>query len=202
MHSWHIGIDEAGRGPLAGPVAVGVVCVRPDFDWDLIPGVNDSKKLTAPVREEIAHKAAELQRKGILFASVAMTDAGRIDRYGIVPSVRSAMERALFRLMEETGHAPEECFVQLDGLLRAPSPYQNQETIVGGDGKEKIIGLASILAKVQRDAYMVRIAARPELVQYAFERHKGYGTKLHRERIREHGLCLLHRKSFCGKLMT
>jgi ribonuclease HII len=202
MYSWHIGVDEAGRGPLAGPVAVGVVCVRPDFDWTLIPGVDDSKKLTPEVREEIAKRAAELRHAGVLFASVAMSDAVRIDRYGIVPSVRTAMGRALLYLQKETSHAPKECFVQLDGLLRAPSRYENQETIIGGDGKEKIIGLASILAKVHRDAYMVRIAGRPELVRYAFDQHKGYGTKLHRERIREHGLSFLHRKSFCRKLMT
>ena len=190
---WLIGIDEAGRGPLAGPVAVGVAVVPMDFDWDLLPGVGDSKKLSEKKREVIFEVAEQLKKEGLINFEVCQSPANYIDQEGIVPAVQFGMKDALDKLALD----PMNCEVRLDGALRAPSNYKNQLTIVGGDGLEPIIGLASILAKVTRDRYMTRIAAEPEFASYQFATHKGYGTKLHRELIKEHGLSFIHRRSFC-----
>jgi ribonuclease HII len=189
---WFIGIDEAGRGPLAGPVAVGAVLVPVDFDWSSIPGVGDSKKVAPKNREAIFRCAQELKQQGVLDFGVSLNGAALIDRIGISRAVALGIERALKRL---NPHDPQKTSVLLDGLLRAPASYAQQQTIIGGDGKELVIGLASILAKVTRDRYMARIALRhPE---YAFESHKGYGTKAHCDAIRTYGLSPLHRRTFC-----
>jgi ribonuclease HII len=188
-----IGIDEAGRGPLAGPVSVGVAMVSFDFDWELIPGVNDSKKLTEKKREEIFKIAKKLQKEGKIQVEVSMVSAKVVDKIGIVPSVYKAMHRALGRFEA----SPMDVAMKLDGGLKAPEEFVNQETIIKGDSKEKVIGLASIMAKVTRDRYMVRIAALPQFSPYTFATHKGYGTKAHREAIAKHGLSSEHRKSYC-----
>lgn len=197
-----IGIDEAGRGPLAGPVSVGVVCVSAHFSWDLIPGVNDSKKLSEKKREQIFEVAQRLQKEGKLLYAVVMVDAKSIDSIGIVPAVHTAMAKALRKIHRSGLCTIEECEVQLDGSLKAPAVYKNQETIIGGDGKEKIIGLASIMAKVTRDRYMVQIGKNPAYALYGFDVHKGYGTKHHQEKILAHGLSDMHRQSFCTKLIA
>lgn len=190
---WLIGIDEAGRGPLAGPVAVGVVAIPTDFDWNLLKGVGDSKKLSEKKREGVFLNAEQLKNAGLIKFAVCQSTAEYIDQQGIVKAVGYGMERAL----NELGIDGSDCEVRLDGALRAPSHYENQRTIIGGDGSEPAIGLASILAKVTRDRYMVRIAAEPQFAPYQFATHKGYGTKLHRELIQKHGLSLIHRRSFC-----
>jgi ribonuclease HII len=202
MHyKYLIGVDEAGRGPLAGPVSVGVVLIPTDFVWDAIPGVNDSKQLAEKKREEIYKRAVELKKKGELFFAVHMESAESIDTIGIVPSVRKAMAKALTQILHESGVEHADCFVKLDGSLKAPREFLYQETIIQGDGKEKVIGLASIMAKVTRDRYMVKISKKDHLAHYVFEAHKGYGTKLHRELILQNGLSDMHRKSFCRKLI-
>jgi len=194
MKKWLVGVDEAGRGPLAGPVAVGVVCVSADFDWGLLIGVNDSKKLTPQMREVIFKQAQQLKREGIITYAVGSSSAKMIDRIGIVPAIKNAQGRA-FRAL---GLAPELCMVKLDGGLKAPEEFMFQETIIKGDGREKVIGLASILAKVTRDRYMKRIASR--FASYDFATHKGYGTKAHCMAIHKHGLSSEHRVSFCKNL--
>jgi len=193
-----IGIDEAGRGPLAGPVSVGVVCIPIGFNWAVIPGVNDSKKLTEKKREEIFSIAEKLKKEKKLDYAVVMTSAKIIDEIGIVPAVNKAMQQALKKLAV----LPENCKVKLDGSLRAPKEFMKQETIIKGDAKEKVIGLASILAKVTRDRYMVTIAKKEAYKYYNFAIHKGYGTKAHREAIDANGLSNIHRKSFCRRLVV
>ncbi len=185
------GVDEAGRGPLAGPVAVGVVVVSYEFDWRLIPGVHDSKQVKEREREKVVKIARALKRAGRIDFHVALISHTTIDRIGITRAVTQGIE-ACFKKLALT---PKKTEVKLDGLLKAPEEFKNQETIVKGDAKEKVIGLASILAKVTRDAYMVRIAG--QFPQYAFEIHKGYGTEKHREAIKRHGLSKVHRRSFC-----
>lgn len=186
-----IGIDEAGRGPLAGPVAVGIVRIPIDFDWAILPGVADSKQLTANVREAMAERAHVLKEARVLDYCVSMVSARVIDRIGIVRAVFLGLRRGLERLNVD----PQCSVIKLDGLLYAPENFTHQQTIIKGDETEKVIGLASIMAKVTRDDYMVRKAkAYPA---YAFERHKGYGTVVHRRAIREYGLCDLHRRGFC-----
>jgi ribonuclease HII len=187
------GIDEAGRGPLAGPVAVGVASVPFDFDWNLIPGVGDSKKVSVLRRHAIFERARTLKKSGILDFSVCLVSARVIDRSGITNAVARGIERGMRRLNLD----PRKVSVRLDGLLKAPPLYMMQKTIVKGDSKEKVIGLASIVAKVTRDRHMVRLAKRYS--EYGLEVHKGYGTLLHRKAIHKHGLSLVHRKTFCGK---
>lgn len=194
--SWLVGVDEAGRGPLAGPVMVGVVAVPIDFDWRMLAGVDDSKKLSAKKREVLFNLAHQLQKEDHLNFAVGESSAALIDKKGIVGAVEAAMAKALTKLSLN----PDHCEIRLDGSLRAPAIYQNQITIIGGDGLEPVIGLASILAKVTRDRYMEKMANKPEFSSYEFGKHKGYGTKAHRTVIQEQGLSLIHRRSFCRNL--
>lgn len=187
---WLIGIDEAGRGPLAGPVAVGLVKVPADFDWSLIEGVGDSKQVSPEKREAIFKQASALRRSGLLDFKVVQKSAKQIDDRGVAVVIREAIASGLEGLVLE----PNNCFVTLDGSLRAPAEF-SQETIIKGDQKELVIGLASIIAKVTRDKYMCTIAKKyPE---YEFAIHKGYGTKTHRLLIATHGLSSEHRKTYC-----
>jgi ribonuclease HII len=190
---WLIGVDEAGRGPLAGPVAVGVVKVPDRFDWTLLSGVGDSKKVTSKKRAEIFQRTQELKKEGRLDFVVTMGSAKEIDEKGITVVVRHCIEKG----MKELKLNPAECMVKLDGTLRGPSEFR-QDTIIKGDSKELVIGLASICAKETRDEYMQKIAKR--FSAYGFEVHKGYGTKRHCDLIREHGLSELHRVTYCQKL--
>ena len=202
-----IGIDEAGRGPLAGPVSVGVAMVPSEFDWDVIPGVNDSKKLTEKKREEIFEIAKKLKKEGKLTYSVSLVSAKLVDTKGIVPCVTSGMHRAINKVMND----PINCAintvinhdtysVKLDGGLKAPEEFVNQETIIKGDSKEKVIGLASIMAKVTRDRYMVQISTEQKFTPYNFAQHKGYGTQKHREAIAQNGLTNEHRETYCKNI--
>lgn len=187
------GVDEAGRGPLAGPVAVGVAVVEEDFDWALLPGVNDSKSLSEYKREEIYGKAVELKKHGKINFTVVMTGAKKIDNEGIAVVIGKSIGTGLKRLAVD----PTTSRIKLDGSLKAPSRFTQQETIIKGDQKEKIIGLASIVAKVRRDRYMVQKATKSLFAPYEFASHKGYGTKAHRQAIKQHGLSSLHRVSYC-----
>ncbi|MCA9354951.1 ribonuclease HII [Candidatus Kaiserbacteria bacterium] len=190
---WLIGIDEAGRGPLAGPVSVGVVAVPLNFDWSLIEGVGDSKAIVPEKREALFRRAQDLRHHRQLNFASSMVGPSVIDEKGIVYAINLAMGRCLKRLnLNEDG-----CFIKLDGALRAPSQFP-QETIIKGDSKEKVIGLASIVAKVTRDRYMERIARR--YFQYGFEKHKGYGTRSHRLAILKYGKCPIHRVSYCKNI--
>jgi len=185
-----VGIDEAGRGPLAGPVAVGVVKVREGFDvLAAFPGLNDSKKLTEKKREVLYVLLQQQIQEGNVEAVVCLSGEQFIDRKGIVPAVRDALDRGVRKLMPE----PSEGKVFLDGSLRAPAEYA-QETVIGGDGTIPVIMLASVAAKVTRDRLMTKLALEHPL--YGFEKHKGYGTKAHLQALREHGLCAIHRSSF------
>lgn len=186
---WVLGVDEAGRGPLAGPVAVGTVRAPAGMDLlELFPGLNDSKKLTEAARERIFES---LRLHPDIRYHVALVSAATIDSKGIVWAVRSGVHRGVRRLMPEAGAGK----VWLDGLLQAPEGYE-QETVVNGDGTIPAIMLASVAAKVTRDRYMVRLSKR--YPQYAFERHKGYGTQQHRDVIAELGLCAIHRTTYCA----
>ncbi len=192
-HKWLIGIDEAGRGPLAGPVSVGVAKVPADFNWKLIPGVGDSKQVSKKNRDAIFLRAKQLKKEGALDFSVVLVSAAYIDAHGIVPAINKAMAQAINKLKLD----PSECFIKLDGSLRAQSQF-SQETIIKGDAKEKVIGLASILAKVTRDEYMS--LQDKKFPSYHLAVHKGYGTKLHREMISLHGFTPLHRKTYCKNI--
>ena len=185
-----LGIDEAGRGPLAGPVAVGVVVVPAAFNFALIKGVRDSKQMTELGREIWYERIRVLEQEAGLRYIVVFSSALMIDRFGVTRAVRRAVHKGVRVLVPE----PRGVRILLDGLLHAPPEYE-QETIIRGDESEPIIALASIAAKVRRDRLMRAYALRyPE---YGFETHKGYGTKMHREALAVHGLCDIHRRTFC-----
>ena len=188
-----IGIDEAGRGPIAGPVAVGVVILPVDAEEE--SGFRDSKKLAQHKREQIFDDMRLRRKAGALQFTVSMTSANRIDSIGIVQAVRHAMNRALDRLQAR----PEECLVLLDGGLRAPKKFRYQQTIIKGDEKVYAIALASVAAKVTRDAQMRALGYR--FPGYGFEQHKGYGTREHYKALKRIGICGEHRQSFLKKVL-
>lgn len=183
---WVIGIDEAGRGPLAGPVAVGAAAIPVEHnEWEFWKGLKDSKKLSEKKRGEWYGR---IQEEGIVHA-VCMVGADVIDREGIVYAVKSGAKEAILQI----GIAPEEACVLLDKNIQVGEEWQ-QEEFVKGDERIPVIALASIVAKVTRDRHMTAIAK--EYPEYGFETHKGYGTKAHYAAIKEQGLCCEHRRTF------
>lgn len=178
---WVAGIDEAGRGPLAGPVSAAAVILPNDFDHKWL---DDSKKLTEKRREIIYEEVTN--RKDIIWA-MSLGDVEEIDSINILKSTHAAMTRAAQKLKQ----SPDYCLI--DGLPVPGFPMAS-ESIVKGDGKSLSIAAASIIAKVSRDRIMLKYAEKyPE---YGFERHKGYGTKLHIEALSRYGPCPIHRKTF------
>ncbi|HYF28832.1 MAG TPA: ribonuclease HII [Candidatus Paceibacterota bacterium] len=189
-----LGVDEAGRGPLAGPVVVGVIAVADGYDLlAAFPGLNDSKKLSEKKREALFQLLQKEMHAGNVRASVQLVGATYIDQGGIAPAIRHAVARGIEKLLPN----PHEGKVFLDGSLKAPAEYA-QETVVGGDGIVPAIMLASIAAKVTRDKHMEMLAK--EYPAYGFEKHKGYGTKAHIEAIRTFGPCIEHRRSFLTRI--
>ncbi|MFH0877823.1 MAG: ribonuclease HII [Candidatus Omnitrophota bacterium] len=185
-----VGVDEAGRGPLAGPVVAAAVFLK---THKFKARIDDSKKLKAGQRatafEEITQKA---------FWGVGVINEGAIDELNIARATNLAVDRAINTLLERIRKPrarPKNTFFLLDGTLRLNAPFEYKE-IIGGDGKSLSIAAASIVAKVVRD----RIMAVYDRVypQYGFAIHKGYGTKVHRENIARLGISPIHRRSFCG----
>ena len=179
------GIDEAGRGPLAAPVYAAAVILPERFS---LPGLDDSKKLSAKKREqlydEICSQAAAW--------CVASASEDEIDELNILQATFLAMRRAC------EGLAVPAAYALVDGNRMPPLAIPG-ETIVKGDARSASIAAASILAKVSRDRYMEEMDAL--YPQYQFARHKGYGTKLHVELLRQYGPCPIHRRSFLKKLL-
>jgi len=174
------GVDEAGRGPLAGPVVAAAVIFPKDT---IIDGVNDSKKCTAKHRDELF----KLIYEQALSVGVGIIDHEVIDRINILQATTLAMQKAL----ESLNIQPELAIVDGNSFKHNTLRFQN---IIGGDAKSFTIAAASIIAKVTRDRIMCELDVR--FPQYGFARHKGYGTSQHIEAIRTYGLCEIHRRSF------
>ena len=184
-----IGIDEAGRGPLAGPVAVGAAYI-PKGARISYKNLRDSKKLTERDRELWFGKMKQWQKEGKIRFSVTLISHEVIDTKGIVCAISLGIQRCLKTLAVD----PKETLVLLDGGLKAPTEYRKQKTIIKGDEKISAISFASIAAKVTRDKRMVSLAKKyPE---YGFEVHKGYGTLRHRQAIMKYKSSDIHRTSF------
>jgi len=190
MSKYLIGIDEAGRGPLAGPVTVGVVLVSRNFRFSKSK-LKDSKKLSARQREEWF---LYIKKHPKIFFSSSSVSAKVIDKIGI----QKATARALGRALENVACDFDDVEIMLDGLLYAPKKYANQKTIVKGDEKVPIISFASIVAKVVRDKKIVKLSEK--YVEYEFDVHKGYGTKKHYTAIKKYGMCEIHRRSYLKNL--
>lgn len=179
------GIDEAGCGPLAGPVYAAAVILNPD---DPIEGLNDSKKLTEKKREALY---PQIKNRALAWA-IASATAQEIDEINILQARLLAMRRAV----EMLSIKPDQALV--DGNRDPDIPDVPSLLIVGGDGKSASIAAASILAKVTRDHAMLELDK--QYPQYLFAKHKGYPTKLHVEKLLEHGACPEHRQTFLKKI--
>lgn len=177
------GTDEAGRGPLAGDVFAAAVIFAPDT---VIDGLNDSKKLSEKKRDELFDKIKE----NALYWAVARASVQEIEELNILNCAMLAMKRAV----ESLGIRPDMLLVDGNKLPKINCPMQY---VVKGDAKSQSVAAASVLAKVSRDRYMQEMAVK--YPQYAFEKHKGYGTKLHYEMIDKFGECKIHRHSFLRK---
>ncbi len=175
------GIDEAGRGPLAGPVVAAAVIIPDDFTH---PSLNDSKKLTARMRDRLY---VELTDDPRIQWAVAAIESDEIDRLNILRATHEAMRRAVTALRTPPDH------VLIDGRPVRPFPI-TQTALVGGDGLSFSIAAASVIAKVTRDRLMAAMDVQHP--GYDFAQHKGYGTALHLAKLRTHGPCPIHRRSF------
>ena len=179
------GIDEAGRGPLAGPVVAACVILNPNFKINKeIQEIKDSKKLSAAKREKLTD---------VIFASftevgIGICDHATIDRINILQATFLAMKKAIGALKQK----PD--FILTDGKFGIPNISIKQKAIINGDNLSLSIAAASIIAKVKRDEIMLEL--HEKYPQYSFDKHKGYGTKLHMEALQRHGPCPMHRKSF------
>ena len=177
------GVDEAGRGPLAGPVCAAAVILP---QGEIIPGLNDSKKLTDKKRRELF---PVIKEKAIAYG-IAFASEAEIDEINILQATFLAMKRAIAQL---EGKAD---FALIDGNRETDFGIPCL-TVVKGDSRSANIAAASVLAKVTRDLYMEELAEK--YPQYGFEIHKGYGTKAHYAALTEHGMCEAHRRSFLRK---
>lgn len=193
-----IGIDEAGRGPLAGPVAVGAFAVRSTEILRKFKGVKESKQLSHEQREEWFAIIKEYAKRGDVHYAVSFAKPETIDEKGLTLAIYQAINRSLRRL-ETLNEECRNAEIRLDGLLRASDRYTDQRTIIGGDESEQVIALASICAKVMRDRRMIKAAK--EFPGYGFDIHKGYGTKAHYSAIKKLGICPFHRRRFLKNLV-
>ena len=179
------GVDEAGRGPLAGPVYAAAVILPSDC---VIEGLNDSKKLTEKKREALFD---EIKEKALAYG-IASADEKEIDEINILNATFLAMKRAIASLSVKPDLA------LIDGNQK-PHTDIEEVTVIKGDAKSMSIAAASVLAKVSRDRFMLEMAEK--YPQYEFARHKGYGTKLHYEKITQYGVCDIHRRTFLKKIL-
>lgn len=185
-----IGIDEVGRGPIAGPVAVGAFVLLDKKALITFRGVRESKQLLHEERILWLQKIKQEQMKARVDFAVTLVSEKIIDTKGLSFAINHALKTSLKKLKVK----PDECIVLLDGGLKAPKNYTNQKTIIKGDEKEKVIALASIAAKVTRD--LIMIESKKKFQNFSFDLHKGYGTPLHYKEIEKYGLTPLHRRSF------
>ena len=176
------GVDEAGRGPLAGPVVAAAVILPEEFSSNQL---NDSKKLSSSKREKIYNELMNVDSKVI--SAFAVIDEVVIDKINILRATHMAMAQASSNLSIEPS------FVIIDGMPIKDFPFNN-ESIIKGDSKSLSIAAASVIAKVERDRIMLNYSK--EYPEYKFEKHKGYGTKLHLDALKKFGPCKIHRKSF------
>jgi ribonuclease HII len=187
---FHMGVDEAGRGPLAGPVSVGVVMVPEEFDvLAEFPGIKDSKQLTETTREKLYEMLVERVKVGDVRFCVRFSNHLYIDKFGITKAVHRAVWSGVRALAPE----PSGVRVFLDGLLYAPPQYE-QKTVTRGDDLIPIISLASVAAKVKRDRLLRDLAKK--YPHYGFEQHKGYPTAAHCAAIKKFGVCAIHRLTY------
>ncbi|MDR1590679.1 MAG: ribonuclease HII [Puniceicoccales bacterium] len=193
-----IGVDEAGRGSLAGPVMVCGTKISYDFlqqitNFPKLSWVNDSKKLSLEKREAIFCYLCKLRKQGFIRFTIGLRNHGEIDKINILEATIAAMDDVIRRLISPKAKV----FIDGNPLKHLQFPHFG---IVKGDGKSFCIAMASIIAKVTRDRIMNFFGKK--YPQYGFEKHKGYGTAAHMIAIERYGLSPIHRKTFCGKFLN
>lgn len=186
-----IGMDEVGRGAFAGPIVAAAVVFKPYLEPTLLPQVNDSKL----IKPQIRNKCAELIKETALYWTVEEIGIDFINKYGIGKANTAVFRKVLRSLIKKMG-GEDKYFILIDGFHRKylPGGIKKQKGIVNGDRKSYSIAAASILAKVHRDNLMK--TASGGFPEYMFEQNKGYGTKDHRQALKDHGLSGFHRTSF------
>lgn len=194
-----IGIDEVGRGPIAGPVAVCAFLIKDDSfstgpTCGELPKLRDSKKLSKKQRELWFDFLKKEKGKGNCDYAVSFVSSENIDKFGIAKCIQKALNSSLLDLIKTSGLEPNNYKLMLDGGLHAPTEFINQETIIRGDELHPVISMASIMAKVTRDKIMTKYAKN--FPEYGFDNHVGYGTKAHYDAIKKHGQTPIHRKTF------
>lgn len=187
-YNYIAGVDEAGRGPLAGDVYAAAVIFPADLDLEELRGLNDSKKMSPKKRDELFDK---IMSTALAF-SIASVDAHTIDEINIL----NATHRAMCAAVNGLSVCPD--YVLIDGNSISGMAYPH-ETVVGGDASCIAISAASVLAKVARDRYITELAE--QYPEYGFERHKGYGTKEHTQALLQYGACPIHRQTFIKKIL-
>lgn len=198
-YKYIVGVDEVGRGPVAGPVYVCAFRVSIDDIESVVNGtelpIRDSKKLTEKTRNKWFEYLKQRKKEGLVDYSISSVSAKEIDLKGISACIKYAISHALQKVIAEDQR--RETLVLLDGSLSAPVEFA-QRTIIKGDEKESSISFASIIAKVLRDGYMVE--QHKKYPHYGFDSHKGYGTQKHMENLRKFGITEEHRVSFLKSL--
>jgi ribonuclease HII len=211
-----VGIDEVGRGPIAGPVAVCAFVIKDESFLEnpthkKLPPLRDSKKLTKKQRVTWFNFLKEAKTEGFCDFAVSFVSSDNIDKFGINKCIQKALNESLVKITSQDSSNssrftlkgsdatenlknPASFNIFLDGGLHAPIEYTNQETIIRGDELHPVISMASIMAKVSRDRIMVAYAK--QYPEYGFDSHVGYGTKAHYSAIKKHGQTPIHRKSF------
>lgn len=195
LEKYIVGIDEVGRGPLAGPISFGFVriseknYIKLKKDRSLPKKGFDSKKLTKEKREIYFDYLTKLRNLGFLDFCITNISNTVIDKKGISFAIKDSIKKGLLKIK-----ASNQDRILLDGGLKAPLDFISQKTIIKGDEKEKVISWASIAAKVSRDYFMEK--QNEKYPQYGFDKNVGYGTKVHIEAIKKYGITEIHRKSF------
>lgn len=202
---YKIGIDEVGRGPIAGPVCVCaflikddlflISCTNESFTKDnKLSKLRDSKKLSKKQREEWSNFLHKAKKDNLCDFAISFVSSENIDKFGIAKCIQKALDESLINITSRGNNTFDKFHLFLDGGLHAKKEFINQETIIKGDELHPVISLASIIAKVSRDKVMEKFAK--QFVEYGFEKHVGYGTKAHYEAIKKYGQTPIHRKTF------
>lgn len=199
IEEYLIGIDEAGRGPLAGPVAIGISFIPKQFQKEVFAllkkvGLNDSKQVKEKTREELYEILVVLKKEQKIKWEVMLISSKVISEKGISHAINLGIKKGLEKL--KIKNLDKKIIVELDGALKVPQgDWKKSSVIIKGDSIKPSIMIASILAKVTRDRHMKKISKKYPL--YNFEIHKGYGTLKHRTLIKKHGLSKEHRAGWC-----
>lgn len=199
-HTVEIGLDEAGRGCLAGPLVAAAVYLPEGFDT---AGVRDSKLLTPRQREDVFERLMAANADGLALVGIGVASVEMIDKVNVLQATMRAMHFALHELAQHPfaeKNALGQHQILVDGNYFRSDEYENFTTIVRGDALHDCIAAASIVAKVHRDRWM-RDEADKHYPQYGFKQHKGYATKQHREAIMKYGICSLHRTLFVRNVL-